>query len=73
MTRSFLLVCWLSHLSLGMVAAQQGTSASVPAPRSVLGFDVGDDFRLADYQQSLRYFRTLDENSDRLQLVEPVT
>ena len=44
--------------------------AAIPAPESVLGFSVGADFKLATYDESLRYFQRLDEASDRLQLVE---
>ncbi|MGD8321238.1 MAG: M14 family metallopeptidase [Gemmatimonadota bacterium] len=42
--------------------------AQVPTPRSVLGFDVGADFHLATYEQSLDYFQKLDAASDRLEL-----
>jgi hypothetical protein len=44
--------------------------AQVPAPESVLGFEVGADFELATYEQSLEYFRRLDAASDRLELRE---
>ena len=42
----------------------------VPTPESVLGFTVGADFHLADYEQALEYFQRLDAVSDRVQLVE---
>ena len=45
-------------------------TAQVPTPESVLGFQVGADFHLATYEQSLEYFRRLDAATDRLQLVE---
>ncbi len=48
------------------VAAQQ----TIPTPESVIGFAIGDDFQLASYEQSIAYFRALDEASDRVQLVE---
>ncbi|MFB3133639.1 MAG: M14 metallopeptidase family protein, partial [Rhodothermales bacterium] len=63
----------LSALLLGLLffvrhaTAQQ---AAIPAPETVLGFAIGADFKLATYDESLRYFRQLDEASDRLQLVE---
>ena len=47
------------------LAAQQ-----VPTPESVLGFEVGADFELATYEQSLEYFRALDAASDRVELRE---
>ena len=43
---------------------------NVPTPESVLGFEVGADFHLATYEQSLDYFQRLDAASDRLELVE---
>ncbi len=44
--------------------------AALPTPESVLGFRPGDDFKLATYEESLAYFRRLDQASDRLTLVE---
>jgi hypothetical protein len=52
----------------GESAAQAGSS--VPTPRSVLGHEVGADFLLATFEESLEYFRRLDEASDRLTLRE---
>jgi hypothetical protein len=41
-------------------------SQSIPKPESVLGFPVGTDFKLADYDQSVRYFRELAKASNRI-------
>lgn len=41
---------------------------NVPTPESVLGFAVGDDFRLASYEDALAYCQALDAASDRLEL-----
>ena len=46
----------LGAVSAAPILAQQ----VVPTPESVLGFQVGDDFRLADYDESMEYFRQLD-------------
>lgn len=43
--------------------------AQVPTPESVLGFPPGADFRLADYEESIDYFRRLDDASDRITMV----
>ena len=43
---------WDSRLALGVFA--------------VIGFAIGDDFKLASYDQSIAYFRALDEASDRV-------
>lgn len=44
--------------------------AQVPTPESVLGYAVGSDFELANYEQSLAYFQRLDAASDRIELRE---
>src|SRR6266496_2521657 len=41
---------------------------SIPSPRSVLGFNPGDDRTIADWKQITDYFMRLDKASDRVQL-----
>lgn len=41
---------------------------TVPTPESVLGHRVGADFHLATYEESMDYFRALDQASDRVEL-----
>ena len=36
----------------------------------MLGFEVGADFKLASYEESIRYFRRLDASSEQLRLVQ---
>src|SRR5690348_4794286 len=60
------------------LAAQHGRRAApaprrpapIPTPRSVLGFDPGDDRKLADWPALTRYFRALAAASDRVDLRE---
>lgn len=40
----------------------------IPTPESVIGFEVGADFHLATYDQSLAYFKKLEESSDQIRL-----
>ncbi len=49
-------------------AAPLPATAQIPTPESVLGYRVGSDFELADYEQALDYFRRLDAASDRIEL-----
>src|SRR5438270_12879308 len=42
---------------------------SIPTPESVLGHKPGDDFYLANYQESRDYFRKLAAASDRIKLI----
>jgi hypothetical protein len=41
---------------------------TVPAPADVLGFEPGDDYKLADFRQVQDYFHRLDAASDRVQV-----
>lgn len=45
-------------------------SQAIPTPASSLGHEVGADFELATYEESIRYFQALDAASDRLELRE---
>ena len=73
MRRSTLVVA----LSLGAVVAftagGQGTGAgqrTITSPKTHLGFDIGDDYQLANYSQVAAYWRALDRESDRISVVE---
>lgn len=54
--------------------ARKATSASAinraPAPREVIGFTPGDDFKLAWWAQIVDYFKKLDRASDRVAVQE---
>jgi hypothetical protein len=41
-------------------------SAQVKSPQDFLGFRVGDDYKLADWQQITGYFNELGKASDRI-------
>ena len=57
MTRHAFLVLVMICIASKAIHAQ---NALIPNPEDVLGFKVGEDFRLADYEQSLDYFQKLD-------------
>jgi Zinc carboxypeptidase len=63
----------LIALALGAVAARAvpPVETRIPSPESVLGFRPGDDGKLADWPEVVRYFRALDKASERV-LVEDV-
>ena len=72
MNSTQLVGCALLFLMV-IVSAAPGaarTQTQVPAPEDILGFHVGDDFKLASYDESMAYFRALDAASDRLELRE---
>jgi hypothetical protein len=58
-----------SFLLATLLAAQSGAQ-SVPTPESVFGHQVGADFKLIDYTQSIDYFKRLAAASDKIRLVE---
>ncbi|TBO40118.1 M14 family metallopeptidase [Pedobacter kyonggii] len=42
----------------------------VPTPKSHFGFDIGDDYQLANYTQTEAYFKKLAASSNRIKLVD---
>jgi hypothetical protein len=66
-------ICYLSFLfvalSLTAQAQKRRTDPNpIPSPRSVFGFNPGDDRTIADWKQITDYFARLDKASDRVQL-----
>lgn len=44
------------------------SQTNIPTPKESFGFNVGDDFKLATYEQSIAYFKKLDASSDLIEL-----
>jgi len=64
-------LCWILAVLWTLLGSAAGAQAQhIPIPRDYLGFDIGDDYHLANYQQALEYFRALDEASPRMKLTE---
>jgi hypothetical protein len=57
-----------SRLFLFAVLACAAATAQIPSPSSVLGHNPGDDFYLADYADTIRYFHALAASSDRIKM-----
>src|ERR1043166_4429816 len=57
-----------------LIAALGASSAlaqsTIPTPESVIGFPVGADLKLIDYDQSIAYFQKLAASSSRIKLVD---
>jgi len=47
-----------------------GLQAQVPSPEEVFGFQVGADYKMADYDQMQEYFERVDAASDRVQMID---
>src|SRR5450755_2201193 len=54
---------------LVLVLALPGVAQTIPAPESVLGHKPGDDFYLANYDESRDYFHKLAAVSNRIKLI----
>jgi len=65
-SRHVLLVLLLAVLAAAAPQAQ----TKITTPKEALGFDAGDDYCLANYTQLLAYLKTLDQQSDRMKVVE---
>src|SRR5205807_2984252 len=46
----------------------RATTAAIPSPRSILGFEPGDDLKLVEWPVLLRYYQALAKASDRVDL-----
>ena len=55
---------------LVLTASTNPLAAQIPTPESVLGHQVGADFHLATFEESIDYFERLDAATDRLELRE---
>ncbi len=47
-----------------------GASAQVPSPKEFLGHEVGADYSLCNYTDMMRYFRAIEQKSDRLRILD---
>jgi hypothetical protein len=56
--------------ALVVTAELAWAQSALTSPEQFFGFDFGDDYQLANYQQLSAYWRTLDRESDRLVLEE---
>ncbi|MDP2578077.1 MAG: M14 family metallopeptidase [Candidatus Palauibacterales bacterium] len=52
----------------GLASAQTGSDVRIPTPGSVLGFEVGSDRKLADWDEITRNMNALADASDRVEL-----
>ncbi|MBC7417618.1 MAG: peptidase, partial [Pedobacter sp.] len=49
---------------------QSATAQNIPTPKEHFGFNIGDDYQLANYTQTEAYFKKLAETSKRVKLVD---
>jgi len=67
--RGFLLVAVvLAAATTGLRVRAQ--APGITAPKAALGFNLGDDYQLANFTQLSAYWRLLDQESDRVSVVQ---
>ena len=59
-------ICFWLALAVPAQAQRKPTGGAIPSPRSVFGFNPGDDRTVADWKQITDYFARLDKASDRV-------
>src|SRR5512145_1391662 len=62
------LIAVLATIVITAPVAGQSSPASITTPRQALGFNIGDDYRLATYTQLQGYWERLARESDRMVL-----
>src|SRR4249920_1299539 len=57
-------------LSASAVGAQTPQAAKITTPKEFFGFNIGDDWKLANYDQFQDYWKKIDAESDRMVVQE---
>ena len=52
------------------LATVPAAETTVTTPKQYFGFNIGDDYQLANYTQFVEYWQKLDKESDRMKVVE---
>src|SRR5262245_33336746 len=55
---------------LALAVGARAQTVAVTSPKQQFGFNIGDDYQLANYSQFVDYWRKLDKESDRMKVVE---
>lgn len=64
-------ICLLLAVALcSLAAANAAAQNKLTSPKDHFGFNIGDDYQLANYTQYEAYIKKLDQESDRLKVVE---
>jgi zinc carboxypeptidase len=64
-------ICSLLAVALcSLAAATASAQSKLTSPKDHFGFNIGDDYQLANYTQYEAYIKKLDQESDRLKVVE---
>src|SRR4051812_13189125 len=61
-----LVLAFLPCASRVRAQSTAGAQVHITTPKEQLGFDIGDDYQLANYAQLVEYWKRLDAQSDRM-------
>jgi hypothetical protein len=67
-TKNIIRTAIFALLVLSLRATPAAAQAAIPTPQSVLGHTPGDDFYLANYEESTAYFHKLADASNRIKM-----
>lgn len=66
---SFLVSVPLCLAAAGVLLGHEPTPSTVTAPKEHFGFNIGDDYCLANYKQLESYWKKIEKQTDRLKVV----
>src|SRR5438105_2476116 len=68
--RAATLAATLLISALSAPAAAQPKPSAITTPKQFFGFNIGDDYQLATYDQFVEYWHRIDKESNRMQVIE---
>jgi len=61
---------YFQHLFALFILISLSVNAQIPKPSETFGFEVGADYKLADYDQMLAYYEKLAASTNRVQMID---
>src|SRR6185369_6965443 len=69
--RALPFIAALITLAAAPAAAQSAAKPpAITTPKQFFGFNIGDDYQLATYDQFMGYWKKIDQESNRMQVIE---
>src|SRR3982750_2166090 len=59
-----------STIAILAVLASAAAGQGITTPKQHFGFNIGDDYQLATYDQFIEYWKKIDQESNRMQVIE---
>src|SRR4051812_35507455 len=68
--RALAIAAALATVAASAPLAQQAKAPAITTPKQHFGFNIGDDYQLATYDQFIQYWQKIDKESNRMQVIE---